>query len=74
VAQHLATSTGTFLAARMLTEEGNNLVGMRRVALTSIGLSCLVPVLMWLVEQGVLRRDRRLAAQSPPAPAAAVQG
>ncbi len=66
--QHLASSGGAFLSARLLTEADGKLIGMPTVARTSLVLSACVPVFFFLLEHAVLRRDR---ARLPPTAAAA---
>lgn len=62
---HAASATGAFLSARMLGEgAGGRLEGMPRVAVASIALALLVPVLMRVVE-------RRVEAEAPPTSAGA---
>ena len=66
--QHLASSCGAFLSARLLTEADGKLIGMPTVARISLALSACVPLMLFLLERAVLRRDR---ARVPPAVAPA---
>ena len=53
--QHLASALGAFLSARMLRElPDGSLDNLPRVALVSIGLTALVPPMMYIVERRVL--------------------
>ncbi len=52
--QHLASAAGAFVSTRLLTElPGQRLDGMERVAWLSLGLTALVPLLLWAVERRV---------------------
>ena len=52
--QHLSSAAGAFLSARLLTERADHsLEGMSGVALLSMGLSALVPLLLAVVEKRV---------------------
>jgi hypothetical protein len=56
---HLSAATGAFTAASVLEEiPGGRLARMDVVALGASALAASVPVLMWLVESRVRRRDR----------------
>jgi predicted MFS family arabinose efflux permease len=67
--QHLASATGAFLSARLLTERSDHsLVGMDLVARISIGLSLMVPLLMFLVERRVRARERDRGRPATPVP------
>lgn len=56
--QHAASAAAAFLSARLLSETPDHrLVHIERVAFTSIALACLVPVIMFLLERAVRRRD-----------------
>ena len=56
--QHIASSIGAFLSARLLTADADHrLIGMERVALIAIGLVLLQPPLMRLVEGRLNRRE-----------------
>lgn len=64
--QHLAAATGAFLSTRMLTETPDgSLEGIPAVALTSMGLAAVLPVLFWTVERRLARRDRPGPAPEP---------
>jgi predicted MFS family arabinose efflux permease len=55
--QHAASSLGGFVSSAMLTIDAQrHLVGMPEVALVAIAISLLVPVMLAIVETGVLRR------------------
>jgi predicted MFS family arabinose efflux permease len=55
---HLASALGAFLSAKLLTEgPDKKLHGMETVAVASIGLMAMVPVMMAFVEARVRRRD-----------------
>jgi predicted MFS family arabinose efflux permease len=61
--QHFSSAGGAFLGSRLLGQAADqSLVGMPRVAMVSIALSLVIPLLLWLVEGGVLRRDRGAVA------------
>lgn len=78
--QHLASATGAFVSARMLTERyagsrasappglEHAIDGMGQVALVSIASGVCLPIVMALVEAGVRRRARPVEVR--PAPAA----
>src|SRR5262245_37074107 len=52
--QHIASAVGAFLGAHLLVElPDHRLVGMESVAWLSIGLTCALPFLFYVVEQGV---------------------
>ncbi len=56
--QHLASSAGGFASSLMLSTDGEGrLVGMANVALVTISLSLLVPLMLAVVEAGVARRS-----------------
>ena len=67
--QHGASSLGAFVSSAMLTSPagGGRISGMPRVALVTITLSVLVPVLLGLVERGVKKKP----IATPVAPAIA---
>jgi predicted MFS family arabinose efflux permease len=66
--QHFSSAAGAFLGSRLLVEgAGHALVGMRTVALLSMALSFLIPLMLHRVERGVLLRDRGAAAPLPSA-------
>jgi hypothetical protein len=66
--QHLASSIGAFLSAYLLHElPGGALQGMPTVALFSMGLAALFPVLSWAVESRVAPHAPVTAAPSPAA-------
>jgi predicted MFS family arabinose efflux permease len=66
--QHFSSAGGAFLGSRLLVEgAGHKLVGMRTVALLSMALSLLIPLMLHRVERGVLRRDRAAPAPLPAA-------
>ena len=59
--QHIASAAGAFLGARLLVElPDHRLQGMQTVAWLSIGLTALLPLLFYAVEQGV--KQGKLAA------------
>jgi len=61
--QHFASAAGAFLSSRMLSELPDGaLVGVADVAWVTVGLSVLLPVLMWVVEG-------RVVSAAAPAPA-----
>jgi predicted MFS family arabinose efflux permease len=52
--QHLASACGAFLSARMLRElPDGRLHGMGRVALVSMALTALIPLMMWSLERRI---------------------
>jgi predicted MFS family arabinose efflux permease len=58
--QHAAAATGAFISSLLLQElPDHSLSGVPRVAAIAITLSALVPVLIYLVERAVTRRDPR---------------
>ena len=60
--QHLASAAGAFVSTRLLTElPGQRLDGMERVAWLSLGLTALVPLLMWAVEKRVRAAEAKPA-------------
>jgi predicted MFS family arabinose efflux permease len=62
-AQHLASSLGAFLSSVMLHQRpGGGLAGMPRVALFSMALAAVVPVLMAVVSARIERRTAATAA------------
>jgi predicted MFS family arabinose efflux permease len=74
--QHLASATGALLAASLLRElPGGGLDGMGAVATGSAALAAAVPVLLWLVESRVRRRERiqHLPAPGPAQPVRRVE-
>jgi predicted MFS family arabinose efflux permease len=55
--QHVASTLGAFLSSLLLTTlPSKELVGMSRVATVTIGLSALVPFLLWRVESMLATR------------------
>jgi predicted MFS family arabinose efflux permease len=73
--QHFSSAGGAFLSSRILVEgAGHTLVGMRTVALLSMALSLLIPLMLFRVERGVLRRDRGAPAPLPAASLPALAG
>jgi predicted MFS family arabinose efflux permease len=66
--QHAASALAAWGSTRMMTtvprawddatREPRMMVGMDRVALVSMGLSFLIPVLLWMVERSVKARQR----------------
>jgi predicted MFS family arabinose efflux permease len=69
--QHLGAAVGAFLSSRMLTDlPGGLLGGVNRVVLVSMGLTLILPVMLFLVERRIMDRDR--AAAAPLGGAAAV--
>ena len=64
--QHLSAALGAFLSARMLTEEpGGKLVGMPRLALTSVAMTLVLPFMFWRVERGLKDRTPRAPVAVP---------
>ena len=60
--QHMASSTGAMIGARLLTEQpGGALVGIDVLAWFAVGMSIMVPGLLYAV-------DRRVRARAAPAP------
>jgi predicted MFS family arabinose efflux permease len=58
--QHIASAVGAFISASLLAEAaGGSLTGVERMAATSMGLTLLVPLLLWAVERRVKRPDVR---------------
>jgi predicted MFS family arabinose efflux permease len=56
--QHAASASGAFLSSQMLTElPGGALSGMKRVSLTAIALTLLLPAFLATVESAVRRRE-----------------
>ncbi len=56
--QHLASAAGAMLASRMLVERADHgLSGMEDVAWFAAALASALPILLWLVELGVKRRE-----------------
>lgn len=65
--QHLSSAIGAFLSARMLVETADGrLEGMPQVAMISMALTALLPLLLWRVETRVRAREapRPRAAES----------
>jgi predicted MFS family arabinose efflux permease len=61
--QHLASALGAFASARILSERPDrSLEGMDDLALIAIGVSLLVPVMLWLVEKRIGRPVPQVAA------------
>jgi predicted MFS family arabinose efflux permease len=61
--QHAASSIGAMSSALILRSEADGrLVGMQWVALTSIGIALIVPLLAWRVETGIVAREVELAS------------
>jgi predicted MFS family arabinose efflux permease len=59
VVQHLAAAAGAFAATQALREvPGGGLDGMARVASFAAVVAAFVPMLLWLVESRVRRRER----------------
>ncbi len=57
--QHFASAAGAMLASRMLVERADHsLSGMEDVAWFSTALALLLPLLLWLVEVSVKRREK----------------
>ncbi|GAC1548581.1 MAG: MFS transporter [Myxococcales bacterium] len=57
--QHFSAAGGAFLSSRLLVEgAGHALIGMRTVALLLMALSLLIPLMLFRLGRGVLRRDR----------------
>lgn len=64
--QHLSTSFGALLSSKLLFDvEGHKLGGVSRIAWLSIGVTALLPLLLFSVESRVRRRD--LAKHRQPA-------
>ncbi len=56
--QHAASASGAFLSSQMLSElSGGALSGMKRVSLTAIALTLLLPAFLATVESAVRRRE-----------------
>lgn len=83
--QHGASASGAFLSAHLLSElPDHQLTGMPVVATLSMALSCLVPIMLYVVETRVKQRELSAGAQAviaqaaqalpSPAQAAAVAG
>lgn len=61
--QNTAAALGAFLSARLLTELPNHqLAGMHRVAGLSIALTAVLPVMLFIVESGVKRKEQATAS------------
>lgn len=59
--QHLAAALGAFVSAKLLTElPDHRLVGIPRIALVSLSLTAILPVLLFVVESRVRLRDGRV--------------
>jgi hypothetical protein len=59
--KHLASAAAGFLAPVLLSEgEGHRLVGVGQLALISLGLTALIPVLMALLEPRLRARAQPL--------------
>ena len=72
--QHGASAVAAMLSAQILTTAqpgrgaGARLVGMDKVALLSMGLSLVIPFLLFVVERGVkLKAARAEVTTAPPA-------
>jgi predicted MFS family arabinose efflux permease len=63
--QHMFAALGAFLSSRMLSERPDGqLIGMPAVALTSIALAVVLPLLFWRVELGLKARQAAAPAAS----------
>ncbi len=61
--QHLSSSAGALVTSLWLdAEPSGKLVGMAGVSLTAIGFALLVPMLSFVIERGVKRREAEHAA------------
>lgn len=68
--QHMASAVGAFISSQMLAERDDHvLVGIDRVAMTSMCLSLLFPVLLGLVEARVKARGAAAAPRAAASPA-----
>jgi predicted MFS family arabinose efflux permease len=57
-AQHLGAVVGSLLGMALLTDQADGrLAGMPTLALCSVGMCAVVPVLLWVVERGGRARD-----------------
>jgi predicted MFS family arabinose efflux permease len=66
--QHLASSAGAFLSATLLREiPGGGIDGLQHVAILSMALAALFPVLCWAVETRVAPRSQPAPEVSPAA-------
>ena len=73
--QHFASASGAFLSARLLTELADHkLAGMPRLGLVSMSLTATLPLMLWLVERNVKRRERSATAAPPPVLSSAIAG
>jgi predicted MFS family arabinose efflux permease len=72
--QHFASSAGAFLSAYLLTEQSGKLIGMPTVAKISMGLSAVVPVLLFVLEKQVVDRDLSRATAPKSDPLAVIVG
>ncbi|MCS6913532.1 MAG: MFS transporter [Myxococcales bacterium] len=64
--QHVASAAGAFLSAHLLREMPDmRLQGVERIALLSMLLTALLPLLMHEVERGVLARERARNEATP---------
>ena len=64
--QNTAAALGAFLSARLLSElPDHKLVGMQRVAGLSIALTAVLPIMLFIVERGVKRKELSASAAPP---------
>ncbi|MCP3142896.1 MFS transporter [Pyxidicoccus xibeiensis] len=71
--QHMAAAVGAFVSVKLLTDlPDGTLGGMPWVAGVSMGLTLLVPPMLWVVERRVRSRERARALAVPPAQGMAV--
>ncbi|QSQ13381.1 MFS transporter [Myxococcus landrumensis] len=67
--QHLAAALGAFLSSRLLTDlPDGTLGGMEHVAWVSMGMTVLLPVVLWSLERQVLEREQARALVVSPEP------
>src|SRR5262249_20014032 len=64
--QHFSSAVGAFLSAHMLRESADQrLEGVDKIAWVSIGLTAVLPILLWRVERQVFRPDIAAAHAQP---------
>lgn len=72
--QHLASASGAFLSSKLLIDlPDHSLGGMPRIAWISIGMSALLPILLWVVEARVRRNAEGVRVKAA-VPASALPG